>query len=137
MDHPGVRTPARTADESAEQLEMDALLGYILLGGVVISLALVTASLIWKWLETGQIGFDYELAGMNLFQFATAEIRTAFAGQFRPHLLMNLGIAVLMLTPFMRVIASLIFFAAVSKNWKYVLFTGFVLAVLTYSLFLR
>jgi uncharacterized membrane protein len=131
---------ARGAEKNAKpskQLELDALLGSILLYGVVISLVLVTSSLIWKWFETGQFGFDYELAGMNLFQFATTEIRTAFAGQFRPHLLMNLGIAVLMMTPFMRVIASLVFFAAVAKNWKYVLFTSFVLVVLTYSLFLR
>jgi hypothetical protein len=35
------------------------------------------------------------------------------------------------------VLASLLFFAFAEHNWKYTLFTGFVLAVLTYSLFLR
>ena len=43
----------------------------------------------------------------------------------------------LLLTPLVRVLASLLFFALAERNWKYALFTGFVLAVLTYSLFLR
>jgi uncharacterized membrane protein len=54
-----------------------------------------------------------------------------------PHCLISLGIAALMLTPYVRVLASLIFFAAVEHNGKYAAFTAFVLAVLTYSLFLR
>ncbi len=57
--------------------------------------------------------------------------------EFRPRLLVSLGIAALLLTPYLRVLASLLFFAFVEHNWKYSLFTGFVLAVLTYSLFLR
>jgi len=35
------------------------------------------------------------------------------------------------------VLASVVFFAAVEHDWKYTLFTGFVLAVLTYSLVTR
>jgi uncharacterized membrane protein len=42
-----------------------------------------------------------------------------------------------MFTPYVRVLASLFYFAVVARNWKYTLFTGFVLTVLTYSLFLR
>jgi hypothetical protein len=34
------------------------------------------------------------------------------------------------------VAASVVYFLAVLKNWKYTLFTTIVLAVLTYSLFL-
>ncbi len=137
MDSPEAGAAVSANPKPSQRFEMDTLIGYILLYGVLISLALVTASLIWKGLATGQVGFDYELAGMNLFEFATAEIRATLSGQLRPRLLLNLGIAVLMLTPFLRVVASLIFFAAVAKNWKYVLFTSFVLVVLTYSLFLR
>jgi uncharacterized membrane protein len=57
--------------------------------------------------------------------------------ELRPRVLINMGIAVLMLTPFVRVLASVFYFALVERNWKYTLFTGFVLCVLTYSLFLR
>jgi len=55
----------------------------------------------------------------------------------RPRLFLNMGIAILMLTPFVRVLASVFYFAFAERNWKYTLFTGFVLSVLIYSLFLR
>ena len=74
---------------------------------------------------------------MNLFDFMTAEIKSASAGAIRPRLLVGLGIGAILLTPYSRVLASLLFFAFVEHNWKYTAFTGFVLAVLTYSLFLR
>jgi len=48
---------------------------------------------------------------------------------------MNVGLAVLMLTPYARVLASVLYFALVERSAKYTIFTGFVLAVLTYSLF--
>jgi len=41
-----------------------------------------------------------------------------------------------LLTPYVRVLASMIFFL-VERNWKYSVFTFFVFAVLTYSLFLQ
>ena len=66
IEESGAAAPVERNKKASQQLEMDALLGTILLYGVVISLALVTASLIWKWLATGQLGFDYELVGMNL-----------------------------------------------------------------------
>ncbi len=119
------------------QLEMDVLVGYILLGGVLFSMALIVTGLSWKYAETGGLRLDYELAGMNLFQFVVGEIRLALHGQVRPRLLVNMGIAVLMLTPFLRVLASMVYFFAVLRNWKYTVFTLFVLLVLTRSLFLR
>jgi len=51
--------------------------------------------------------------------------------------LINLGIAVLILTPYVRILASVLYFAFVARNWKYTLFTASVLGVLTYSLFGR
>jgi uncharacterized membrane protein len=116
---------------------MDQLIGYVLLIGVSLSAALVVAGLIWRWAVTGRLGMDYTISGMNLYEFVVAEFRQVFSGQWRPRLLVSLGIATLMLTPYVRVLASMVFFAFVQRNWKYALFTGFVLAVLTYSLFLR
>jgi len=116
---------------------MDALLGYVLLGGVLLSMALVLAGLLWRWLNSGQPWLDYQIVGMNLFEFVESGFRTAALGEARPRLLINLGIAVLMLTPYLRVVASMVYFMTVSKNWKYALFTAVVLIVLTYSLFLR
>jgi uncharacterized membrane protein len=116
---------------------MDALVGYVLLIGVVLSVALVAAGLVWRWLRTGQVGIEYQLAPQNLAEFLAGEIRHVVGGEFRPRLLVSLGITTLLLTPYLRVLASLLFFTLAEHNWKYSAFTGFVLAVLTYSLFLR
>jgi uncharacterized membrane protein len=127
------------ADNTAEsrQLEMDVLVGYILLAGVLLSMALIMVGLVWKYIQTGGVRLNYELAGMNLFQFVLSEVHIAVLGEIRPRLLINMGIAVLMLTPFFRVLASVVYFMVVLKNWKYTVFTLFVLLVLTGSLFLR
>ena len=129
----------KPAANRAEALEarMDALVGYVLAGGVLTSAALVVAGLLWRWIRTGQLGVDYTIAKMNLFQFVVADVNNVIEGALRPRLLVSLGIAVLLLTPYVRELASLVFFLFVEHNWKYSVFTGFVLAVLTYSLFLR
>jgi uncharacterized membrane protein len=130
---PQPATP-RTTDHEAT---MDLVIGYVLLGGVVLSVVLVVAGLAWRWFNTGRLGMDYTLPSTNLFGFLVEEFRQVASAAFRPRLLVSLGIAALLLTPYVRVLASLIFFAFVERNWKYTMFTGFVLAVLTYSLFLR
>jgi uncharacterized membrane protein len=130
-------SPAVESSQEWRQLEMDVLVGYILLGGVLLSMALIIAGLFWKLIQTGGVRLEYELAGMNLFQFVVSEIHLAALGQIRPRLLINMGIVVLMLTPFFRVLASVVYFLVVLRNWKYTVFTLFVLLVLTGSLFLR
>jgi len=116
---------------------MDTVIGYVLLGGVIASVVLVVAGLVWHWAKTGHVGVEYTIPKTNLFGFLTAEIRDVLVGQFRPRLLTSLGIVALMLTPYLRVLASFLLFALVEHNWKYSVFTGLVLAILTYSLLLR
>lgn len=120
-----------------QQEKMDLLLGYLLLAGVALSLGLILIGLIWRFFSVGRLPIDHELAGMNLFEFLTEEIRIAVTGQLRPRTLVDGGIAVLMLTPFLRVLASMFYFMIGLKNWKYTVFTGIVLGVLTFSLFIR
>jgi len=137
MDSAELFTEPDAGPETARQFDMDEVVGYVLLGGVLLSLALVASGLAWEWFARGSLALDYRLTGMNLFEFVVEEIRLAMHGAVRPRLLVNFGIVVLMLTPFLRVLASVVYFAAFLKNWKYTLFTSFVLIVLTYSLFLR
>ncbi len=125
------------ADEPAIQHAMETMVGYILQTGVVISAALLLAGYVWRFASTGQLGFDYAISGMNLYEFVKAEVMQVVAGAIRPRLLVSLGIAVLLLTPLIRVMASMLFFAVVARNLKYALFTLFVLAVLAHSLFVR
>lgn len=123
--------------EPVGQAKMDLLVGYLLLAGVGLSIALIVVGLAWRLILTGHFSLDYKIAGMNLFEFLVLEIRTAASGQLRPRTLIDAGIAVLMLTPYVRVVASMFYFMIALKNWKYTLFTGIVLGVLTFSLFLR
>lgn len=124
-------------DESSEQFDMDVLVGYILLFGVLLSMAFLVAGLIWRWAETRGVSMDYRLAGMNLFELVMLDARRMVHGQFRARMMITSGILVLMLTPYLRVVASMLYFLTVLKNWKYTVFTSIVLIVLTYSLFLR
>ncbi len=122
---------------TAAQTRMDTLVGYLLLGGVLLSMGLILVGMAWRYAATGSVSLDYSIRGMNLYEFVSAEIRLALAGQWRPRLFVSGGIVVLMLTPYLRVLASMLYFMLALKNWKYTLFTGIVLAVLTFSLFLR
>jgi uncharacterized membrane protein len=134
------RIQATTHPEKAKSehhLDMEILIGYILLGGVLLSVALIAIGFVWRWVRSGNLQFQYTVAGMNFFEFVLSSLRQMASHELRPRVLVNMGIAVLMLTPFVRVLASVFYFSLVERNWKYTLFTGFVLSVLTYSLFLR
>ncbi len=119
------------------RFDMEILVGYILQIGVIVSMTLIALGMVWRWFNTGALALDYTLAGMNFFEFVLSDLQQVFAGAFRPRLLVNLGIASLMLTPYVRVLASMLYFALAARNGKYTLFTAFVFAVLTYSLFMR
>ncbi len=128
---------AATSTPKHVRFDMDILVGYILQIGVLLSMTLIATGVVWRWLSTGSLGFDYAISGMNFFEFILMDIQQMLAGMFRPRLLANLGIATLMMTPYIRVLASMIYFAVAERNLKYTVFTGFVFVVLTYSLFLR
>ncbi len=133
----GTLQTAASGEPAPGQSQMDVVVGYLLQTGVMISLVLLAAGLIWKWASTGHWSIDYQISGMNLFEFVSNEVHIIIRGQLRPRVLVSGGIVVLMLTPYFRVLASMIYFIVVLRNWKYSLFTAIVFAVLTFSLFLR
>jgi len=113
---------------------MNAVVGYTLLGGVILSVSLIAIGLAWHWVLYGDWRFTYDLPPTTVGGFVIADVEQLASRATRPRLLVNLGIAVLMLTPYVRVAASVISFA-LERNWKYVAFTAFVLVTLTYRLF--
>jgi uncharacterized membrane protein len=119
------------------RIDMELLVGSILLFGVLSSMALLAVGLAWHWVTSGNTVLDYSLGGTTVFQFVVSDVRQLTAGALRPRVVVNLGIAVLLLTPYVRVLASMLYFALIERNLKYSVFTAFVLVVLTYSLFLR
>ena len=132
-EDPAVERPVPAADGAG----MEDLIGWLLLIWVLLSISLIAAGEVWNFAATGKLSLQYPLAGVNLFEFVAAEFRRLASGQAEPRLLVNFGLAALLLTPYLRVAASLIYFLFSERNWKYALFTGVVWAILTYSLFLR
>jgi uncharacterized membrane protein len=117
--------------------QMDTLIGTVLLVGVATSLFLVTAGMLWHWATTGSGRLDYPIGGTNLLDFVLGDVRTLARGAVRPRALVNLGIAVLLLTPYLRVLASVLYFGIAERDWRYTLITACVLGTLTWSLVLR
>jgi uncharacterized membrane protein len=117
--------------------DMDVLVGSILLIGVMAALALLLAGALWHWAIHGTMTYDFPLRGTNLLDFVAAEVRDLLAGKVTVQVVISLGIAVLLMTPYVRVLASMLYFIFQERNLKYSLFTAFVLGVLTYSLMLH
>lgn len=136
-EHSHASSTVATRPAPRGQKKMDLLVGYLLLCGVLLSMALIVGGMIWRFARIGQISLSQQIAGMNLFEFVAGEVRIVLADHLRPRTLIACGIAVLMLTPYMRVLASMLYFMFALKNWKYSLFTAIVLGVLTFSLFIR
>ena len=45
--------PPRPKAAESRAASMDAVIGYVLLGGVLLSVALLVAGLFWHWVKTG------------------------------------------------------------------------------------
>jgi len=118
----------------AKHIDAASIIGLTLLVGVVSSLALIAIGLAWHWARWGTLELDYTLPATSVGGFVLADVRQLELGEVRPRLLVSLGIVVLLLTPWVRVLASMLYFAIVERNAKYTCFTAFVLALLTWSL---
>ena len=111
-------------------------ISWILRIGVTISLALESAGLLLYYIQTGDSSLDlsssWQFKGGNFFNFASSTV-TAIGAAPNPLHIMSLGVMVLMLTPYVRVVAGVIYYG-VQKDWKYVGITLFVLGVITTGL---
>ena len=111
-------------------------ISWILRIGVILSLVLESAGLILNYLYTGDSSLNLSpkwlAGGENFFGFASSTLGSFFSGA-NPVSIVALGVAVLVFTPYARVIAA-VFYYAVEKDWKYVGITLLVLAVITYGL---
>jgi uncharacterized membrane protein len=114
---------------------MELLVGRILQIGVLLSVACLVTGVVWRWHATGSAAFDYSLQGRSIVGFLSDGLREGRLGHLRPRFFVNFGLALLLMTPYVRVLASFFYFAFVEHNAKYAVFTSIVLGVLTYSLF--
>jgi uncharacterized membrane protein len=116
--------------------KLETAISWLLIVGVVISLALEIAGIALYYHAYGQLRIATDqsmfIQGKNFFTFVYDQFRSGQGGSAAARF-MTAGIVVLILTPFLRVVVSVLYFAR-EKNIKYVVITLFVLIVLTLSL---
>ncbi len=119
--------------------KLEAIIGYLLIGGVALSVVLEVIGIVLFYGAYGntQIYQDpaFFISGENFFAFLVQQTQNLFASE-NALAFMTLGVIVLLLTPYIRAITSVIYFGW-EKNRKYVAITLFVLIVLTVSLALH
>ncbi len=119
--------------------KLETIISYILIIGVVASLIfeVIGISLYYGTYGNLQISQDkiVFISGANFFTFIAQQTQNLFGSQ-NALLFMTLGLIILILTPYIRAVTSVVYFGW-ERNRKYVLITLFVLIVLTLSLALH
>ncbi len=123
----------RTAGQAfwIARFDMEPLIGRILRSGMWMSCGLIVASLVAQWAGKNQEGFGPNLMAKSVPLLISADLQRSDSSILWPSLLVHLGVAVLLLTPYARVLATLLYFMWVELSWKRILFTSLVLALLT------
>jgi uncharacterized membrane protein len=120
---------------SEEKLEL--LISYILIIGVISSVAIEAIGIFSYYYANRDFSIvfqpQYELKGADFFSYSAMTLQSLILGSWTPFHILALGIVLLMITPYMRVVASVIYFGLV-RNPKYLVITAFVLIILTASL---
>ncbi len=120
-----------------EEDKLETAISLVLIGGVILSLILESYGLFLYHHLSGKTAILYtpqwRMDGTNFFTYIAHLFRNLASGGGSPVDWMALGIVTLMLTPYIRVVAAVGFYA-VKKDWKYLFITLFVLTVLTGSL---
>ncbi len=122
-----------------EKHRLETIISLALITGVLLSMLLETLGLFLYYIKFGRfqdlLAGGWQLEGRNFFIYVVGLI-LSFSSAPNPLNVVALGIVVLILTPFISVIGSVIYFG-LTKNLKYLSMTVFVLAVLTLSLALH
>ena len=116
------------------KFDMENLVSSILQNGMLISVGLVMAALAVRWIEKKPWSFESILQARSLPVLFLAGLRQFNLPEAWPVLLVHWSVVVLLITPYLRVVASMVYFAGVERSWRHALVTGFVLAVLTITL---
>ena len=122
---------------SRSRFDLAIGVGTILAAGIMASLLLLSTGFLWQWIATGDPVLRDALPRTSIARTIAGEVSGFVHQGLNPARLVNFGIIILLLTPYLRVALSLGYFLFVERNPEYAAITGFVLVVLSYSLFLR
>jgi uncharacterized membrane protein len=121
------------------ETKLETIVSYLLIVGVIVSVILeaIGITLYYGTYDNVQVSQNPTvfISGKNFFAFIIYQTQHLLGTQ-NALLFMTLGVIILILTPYIRAITSVIYFAW-EKHYKYVLITLFVLVVLTLSLALH
>ena len=125
---------------ASQEQKLETSISYVLVIGVIVSLVTEIIGIITYYNSQGNLGITFRVASAltstGFFSYIRMLLQVPFSGQWQPVDTLGLGIVILMLTPYLRVAASVVYFAIV-KNRKYLGLTLLVLVILTASLVLR
>jgi uncharacterized membrane protein len=125
-----------TTLEADREVKLEILISYLLIIGVLTAVVLEVIGITLYYGTYGNVAYSQAsnvyITGENFFAFVVERIQNLLITE-NAIAFMTAGIIVLVLVPFVRAIASCLYFAW-EKNWKYVAITLFVLVVLTVSL---
>lgn len=114
---------------------LETAISWLLIVGVVISLLLEVAGVVIYYQSYHQLAISQDpsvfIKGKDFFTFIYDQFRSGQGGSSIR--LMTAGLIILMLTPYIRVVVSAVYFSR-EKNSKFVVITLFVLVVLTIAL---
>lgn len=126
----------RLTNSNGDESGLETAISYLLVGGVVASLFLEIIGMASFYYSYGHLHITEKkgmfIRGDNFFRLIYGLLEGDY-GQKDAVFLMTLGITILILTPYVRVILSILYFAW-RKNIKYILMTIVVFMVLTTSL---
>jgi uncharacterized membrane protein len=121
------------------ETKLETVVSYLLIIGVIVSVILEVIGITLYYGTYGNVQVSQNqavfISGKNFFAFIVYQTQHMLGTQ-NALLFMTLGAIILILTPYIRAITSVIYFAW-EKHYKYVLITLFVLVVLTLSLALH
>ena len=129
-----------TRSRDKEQTKgLEKAISILFVVGVASSLSLEVAGVILYWIHNHNLditfGNEVTIRGHDFFSFIYSFARAGYGAEISMTMI-TAGVIVLILTPFMRVVFSALYFAW-ERNYKYVVITVFVLAVITASLALH
>ena len=120
---------ARQATMAIKNIQMTAIIGWILQGGVTLSAFFIIIGLLLLPTRPGGLSIQRLLN----FPQTLDQIRQGLL-ILRPQAIIALGLLILIATPVVRVAASIVSFA-LERDKKYVVITSVVLAILLFSIF--
>jgi uncharacterized membrane protein len=127
------------SDLGCGETKLEVIVGYLLVIGVVTCVVLeaIGIALFYGTYGNTQVSQNqtFFIQGENFFAFIIEQTLHLFGSQ-NALLFMTLGLIILLLTPYIRAITSVVYFGW-ERNRKYVAITLFVLVVLTVSLALH